>query len=175
MTTSSRAPKHVWTKEEEGTLVECLVDLVSMRAGNQTMSHPAAKWLLNNRFCIIMNLHMFGHDRMTVHFVEIFTDAGSNEPIGYERFDMLNENEEFPSVYSQGIDMSKEDIRASRPSHASEGRTESSEKRGRGKASKRALLKRHLLSRMDDMRDFIQMPNGESESFCRVILRNISR
>ncbi|KAA0049647.1 retrotransposon protein [Cucumis melo var. makuwa] len=30
MTTSLRALKHVWTKEEEGTLVECLVDLVSM-------------------------------------------------------------------------------------------------------------------------------------------------
>uniref|UniRef100_A0A9I9EGL0 Myb/SANT-like domain-containing protein n=1 Tax=Cucumis melo TaxID=3656 RepID=A0A9I9EGL0_CUCME len=30
MTTLSRAPKHVWTKEEEDTFVECLVDLVSM-------------------------------------------------------------------------------------------------------------------------------------------------
>ncbi|KAA0037912.1 retrotransposon protein [Cucumis melo var. makuwa] len=29
MTTSSCAPKHVWTKEEEDTLVECLVELVS--------------------------------------------------------------------------------------------------------------------------------------------------
>ena len=26
MTTSSRAPKHVWTKEEEDTLVKCLVE-----------------------------------------------------------------------------------------------------------------------------------------------------
>ncbi|XP_031739738.1 uncharacterized protein LOC116403265 [Cucumis sativus] len=29
MTSSSRAPKHVWTKEEEATLVECMVELVS--------------------------------------------------------------------------------------------------------------------------------------------------
>ena len=29
LTSSSRAPKHVWTKEEETTLVECMVELVS--------------------------------------------------------------------------------------------------------------------------------------------------
>ncbi|KAL4010346.1 hypothetical protein IC575_030197 [Cucumis melo] len=30
MSTSNRAPRHVWTREEEGTLVECLMKLVSM-------------------------------------------------------------------------------------------------------------------------------------------------
>ncbi|KAA0060298.1 retrotransposon protein [Cucumis melo var. makuwa] len=30
MTSSSRAPKHVWTKEEEATLLKCLVELVSI-------------------------------------------------------------------------------------------------------------------------------------------------
>uniref|UniRef100_A0A9I9EKJ2 Myb/SANT-like domain-containing protein n=1 Tax=Cucumis melo TaxID=3656 RepID=A0A9I9EKJ2_CUCME len=30
MSTSNRAPRYVWTKEEEGTLVECLMELVSM-------------------------------------------------------------------------------------------------------------------------------------------------
>ncbi|KAA0050606.1 retrotransposon protein [Cucumis melo var. makuwa] len=30
MSTSTRAPRHVWMKEEEGTLVECLMELVSM-------------------------------------------------------------------------------------------------------------------------------------------------
>ena len=30
MTSSSRAPKHVWTEEEEATLVECMVELVSI-------------------------------------------------------------------------------------------------------------------------------------------------
>ena len=29
MASSSRAPKHVWTKEEEATLVDCIVELVS--------------------------------------------------------------------------------------------------------------------------------------------------
>ena len=28
MTTSFRAPKHVWTKKKDGTVVECLVELV---------------------------------------------------------------------------------------------------------------------------------------------------
>ena len=37
--TTSRAPKNVWTKEEEGTLVECLVELVSMGDGNRIMKH----------------------------------------------------------------------------------------------------------------------------------------
>uniref|UniRef100_A0A9I9E6X2 Retrotransposon protein n=1 Tax=Cucumis melo TaxID=3656 RepID=A0A9I9E6X2_CUCME len=31
MVSSSRAPKHTWTKEEEAKLVECLVELVSAR------------------------------------------------------------------------------------------------------------------------------------------------
>uniref|UniRef100_A0A9I9EMP3 Retrotransposon protein n=1 Tax=Cucumis melo TaxID=3656 RepID=A0A9I9EMP3_CUCME len=30
MSISNRAPRHVWTEEEEGTLVECLMELVSM-------------------------------------------------------------------------------------------------------------------------------------------------
>uniref|UniRef100_A0A9I9E8F1 Retrotransposon protein n=1 Tax=Cucumis melo TaxID=3656 RepID=A0A9I9E8F1_CUCME len=29
MTSSSKAPKYLWTKEEESTLVECLMELVS--------------------------------------------------------------------------------------------------------------------------------------------------
>ena len=37
MASSSREPKHVWTKEEEATLVECLVELVS-----------AGRWRSNN-------------------------------------------------------------------------------------------------------------------------------
>ncbi|KAA0040793.1 retrotransposon protein [Cucumis melo var. makuwa] len=31
MSTLNRTPRHVWTKEEEGTLPECLMELVSMR------------------------------------------------------------------------------------------------------------------------------------------------
>uniref|UniRef100_A0A9I9CKK7 Retrotransposon protein n=1 Tax=Cucumis melo TaxID=3656 RepID=A0A9I9CKK7_CUCME len=63
-------------------------------------------------------------------FAETFVDVGSNEPVGYEGFDMPDGNEEFPSVYSQGIDMSKKDVRVSRPSRTLEGRVESKRKRG---------------------------------------------
>ncbi|KAA0031725.1 retrotransposon protein [Cucumis melo var. makuwa] len=38
MSTSNRAPRHVWTKEEEeGTLVECLMELVTIWDGNRIM------------------------------------------------------------------------------------------------------------------------------------------
>ncbi|KAA0050378.1 retrotransposon protein [Cucumis melo var. makuwa] len=39
----------------------------------------------------------------------------------------------------------------------------------------RALLQRHLLSRMDDLWGFVLMPEDEREGFCRVILRDIFR
>ncbi|KAL0535241.1 hypothetical protein IC582_029568 [Cucumis melo] len=132
-------------------------------------------------------------------------------------------NEDFPPVYSQGIDLSQDDVRASRPSRASEGRTGSSgSKRKRGSqrdfdveaihlaldqtneqlrqiaewptcnlandnhvrteffrilrempeltSLNRALLQRHFLSRMDDLRGFVLMPEDERERFCRVLL-----
>ncbi|KAA0035724.1 retrotransposon protein [Cucumis melo var. makuwa] len=108
----------------------------------------------------------------------------SNELGEYDGFDMADGNKEFPPVYSQGIDLSQDDVRASRPSRASEGRTGSSgSKRKRGKVSERwmlkayiwALLQRHLLSRMDDLRDFVLMPEDEREGFCRVLLRDMTR
>ncbi|KAA0039265.1 retrotransposon protein [Cucumis melo var. makuwa] len=88
--TSSPVLKHVWTKEKEGTLVECLVDLVSMGDENSKMR--------------------------TSRFVDTFVGVGSNEPTRYEGFDIPDRNEKFASVYSQGIDMSDEDVRPSRPS-----------------------------------------------------------
>ncbi|KAA0049852.1 retrotransposon protein [Cucumis melo var. makuwa] len=39
----------------------------------------------------------------------------------------------------------------------------------------RVLLQRHLLSCMDDIQGFVQMPDDERESFCRVLLRDIFR
>ncbi|KAL4038216.1 hypothetical protein IC575_001824 [Cucumis melo] len=211
MSTSNRGPRHVWTKEEEGTLVECLMELVSMggwisdngtfppgylaqlvrmmaeklsgcqvRAttvidcriktlkrtfqaivemrgpacsgfgwndeekriiaekelfDNWVRSHPVAKGLLNKPFAYYNELtYVFGRDRATSRFAETFADVGSNEPGGgYDRFDMGDGNEEFPLVYSQRIDLSQDDVRASRPSRASEGRNElSGSKRKRG-------------------------------------------
>ncbi|KAL4035761.1 hypothetical protein IC575_004468 [Cucumis melo] len=151
MSTSNRAPRHVWMKAEEGTLVECLMELVSMggwKSDNGTFHpryiaqlvrmtaeklpgcqlHPAAKGLLNKPFPYYDELtYVFGRDRATGRFAETFADVGSNElGNGYDRFDMGDGNEDFPPVYSQGIDLSQDDVRASRPSRASEGRTGSS-------------------------------------------------
>ncbi|KAA0043398.1 retrotransposon protein [Cucumis melo var. makuwa] len=137
-------------------------------------------------------------------------------------------NEDFPLVYSQEIDLSQDDVRASRPSRASEGRTGSSgSKRKRGSQQDfnvevihlaldqtneqlrqiaewparnlandnhvrmeffrilrempeltsldRTLLQRHLLSRMDDLRGSVLIPEDEREGFCRVLLRDIER
>ncbi|KAA0050303.1 retrotransposon protein [Cucumis melo var. makuwa] len=39
----------------------------------------------------------------------------------------------------------------------------------------RALLQRHLLSHMDDLRGFVLMLEDEREGFCRVLLRDIMR
>ncbi|KAL0558706.1 hypothetical protein IC582_003287 [Cucumis melo] len=41
-----------------------------------------------------------------IRFAETFADVGSNEPGGYDGFDMGDGNEEFPPEYSQGIDLS---------------------------------------------------------------------
>ncbi|KAA0035633.1 retrotransposon protein [Cucumis melo var. makuwa] len=91
MATSSRAPWHVWTKKEEDTLVECLVDLVVMEDGNPTM---------------VRSDKITWHNWATSHFAETFVNVGSNKSGGYEGFDMSDGNEEFPSMYSQDIDMS---------------------------------------------------------------------
>uniref|UniRef100_A0A9I9EB63 Retrotransposon protein n=1 Tax=Cucumis melo TaxID=3656 RepID=A0A9I9EB63_CUCME len=138
-------------------------------------------------------------------------------------------NEEFPPVYSQGIDLSQDDVRASRPSRAlKEGKTESSGSKRKRRSQRevdvegihlaldqtneqlrmiaewparvlvndnhvhteffcilrempeltsldRALLQRHLLSRMDDLRGFLLMHEDEREGFCRVLLRDMMR
>ncbi|TYK11986.1 retrotransposon protein [Cucumis melo var. makuwa] len=185
MSTSNCAPRHVWMKEEEGILVECLMELVSMRGwksdngtfcpgylaqlvrmmaeklpgcqvrattvidcriktlkrtfqaiaemrgpacsgfgwndeekcivaekelfDNWVRSHPAAKRLLNKPFSYYDKLtYVFGRDRVTGQFAETFADV-------------------------EEIDISQDDVRASRPSSASEGRTGSSgSKRKRG-------------------------------------------
>ncbi|KAL0559198.1 hypothetical protein IC582_003790 [Cucumis melo] len=102
---------------------------------NWVRSHPVAKGLLNKPFPYYDELtYVFGRDRATGRFAETFADMGSNEPGGgYDRFDMGDGKEDFPPMYSQRIDLSQDDVRASRPSRASEGRTGSSgSKRKRG-------------------------------------------
>ncbi|KAL0537525.1 hypothetical protein IC582_026503 [Cucumis melo] len=213
-----------WNDEEKCIIAE------KKLFDNWVRSHPAAKRLLNKPFPYYDELtYVFGRDRVTGRFVETFADVGSNKPGGgYDRFDMGDGNEDFPPVYSQGIDLLQDDVRASRPSRASEGRTGSSgSKRKRGSqrdfdveaihlaldqtneqlrqiaewparnlandnhvrtgffcilrempeltSLDRALLQRHLLSCMDDLRGFVLMPEDEREGFCRVLLRDIER
>ncbi|TYK00096.1 putative nuclease HARBI1 [Cucumis melo var. makuwa] len=161
MATSSRAPKHVWMKEKEDTLVECLVEL----------SHLATKSLLNKPFYYYDELaYVFERDRATGRFIETFVDIGSNEHAEYEGFDMSDGNDmKFPSMYSQGIDMSQDDVRASRPAHVSDGEMPDLSNLDR------VLCQRQLMRSMDNMHGFVEMTNKERKNFCRVFLRDVSR
>ncbi|KAA0036622.1 retrotransposon protein [Cucumis melo var. makuwa] len=96
--------------------------------------HHVVNRLLNKLFPYYNELaYAYGCDRMTSCFVETFVDVGSNEPAGYEGFDMSDGNEEFLSMYSQRIDISQDDVRASRPARTSDDRVETSgSKRKRG-------------------------------------------
>ncbi|TYK05017.1 retrotransposon protein [Cucumis melo var. makuwa] len=75
MSTSSRAPRHIWTKEKEGTLVECLMELVSMGDENLITSHHVVKRLLNKPFSYYDELsYVFDRDKATGRFAETFAD-----------------------------------------------------------------------------------------------------
>ncbi|KAA0036791.1 retrotransposon protein [Cucumis melo var. makuwa] len=171
MTSSSRLPKHSWTKEEEAGLVECLVELVNVggwRFDNETFrpgylnqlarmmafkipvvlggmmkkciiaekevfdnwvkSHPAAKGLLNKLFVHYDELsYVFGKDRSTGGRVESFADIGSNDPAGYDAFAAdAAPDTDFPSMYSQGLNMSPDDLMGTRIARVSERRNVSS-------------------------------------------------
>ncbi|KAA0060132.1 retrotransposon protein [Cucumis melo var. makuwa] len=228
MSTSNCVPRHVWTKEKEGTLVECLMELVSMggwKLDNGTFcpgylaqlvcmmaeklpgcqSHPAAKGLLNRPFPYYDELtYVFGRDRATDRFAETFADVESNEPGGYDKFDMGDGNEEFPPVTGSSgskrkrdsqrdldveaihlaLDQTNEQLRMIAEWPA---RTLANDNHVRTEFFRilrempeltsldRALLQRHLLSRMDDLWGFVLMPEDEREGFCRVLLRDITK
>ncbi|KAA0057510.1 retrotransposon protein [Cucumis melo var. makuwa] len=132
MSTSTRAPRHVWTKEEKGTLAECLMELVSM--GGWKSDNGAFRPVVScsegtpkQTVSVLRRTYVFSHDRVMGRLIETFADVASNEPGGYEGFDMSDGNKEFLSVYNQGkIDMSQDNVRGSQPSRASEGKTRSS-------------------------------------------------
>ncbi|KAA0066585.1 retrotransposon protein [Cucumis melo var. makuwa] len=67
-------------------------------ASARTMNKNAS---LQKRKCSIPGL---GYDRATGRW---FADVGSNEPIGYERFNMPFGNDDFPSMYSQSLTCSR--------------------------------------------------------------------
>ncbi|TYK15225.1 retrotransposon protein [Cucumis melo var. makuwa] len=98
------------------------------------MKHSSARNVIECAFGALKGHWAILHGKSTTsRFVETFVDVRSNEPVEYEGFDMPNGNEEFPSMYNQGIDMSQKDVRTSRTSRVSEGRAKSSRlKRKRG-------------------------------------------
>ncbi|KAA0056508.1 retrotransposon protein [Cucumis melo var. makuwa] len=210
MSTSNRAPRHVWTKEEEDTLMECLVELVSMGDGNRIMAHsdqvtwpswPSPKCGSQRAVALggttnknvslrRKNYLIISHHRAMGRFTETFADVGSNEPGEYDEFDMANGNEVFPPMYNQGIDLSQDDVRISRPSRDSEewhARALANDNHvcteffrilremSKLTSSDKGLLQRHLLSRMDDLWGFVLMLEDERDGFCRVLLRDIMR
>ncbi|KAA0066061.1 retrotransposon protein [Cucumis melo var. makuwa] len=149
------------------------------------------KGFLNKSFSYYDELaYVFGRDRATGCFVETFTDVGSNEPDGYKGFDMPDGNDmEFPSMYSQRIDMSQDDcvndqLRAivEWPPCAFANDTEVCQEflcllRAMPDLSSldRAVCQRVLMCSMDDMRSFVEMTDEERKNYCRLFLRDDSR
>ncbi|KAA0056167.1 retrotransposon protein [Cucumis melo var. makuwa] len=93
-----------------------------------SFSHLVAKGILNRSFSHYDELcYVFGRDHGTGGHVETFVNVGSNVIGGYEGFIGNDGNDiEIPSMYSQGLDMSSDDIMGTRPRQASDGRNASS-------------------------------------------------
>ncbi|KAA0059630.1 retrotransposon protein [Cucumis melo var. makuwa] len=221
MSTSNRAPRHVWTKEEEGTLVEHLMELVSMggwKSDNGTfrpgylaqlvrmmaeklpgcqvrattvidcriktlkrtfqaiaeMRGPACSdfgWNDKEK-CIIAEKELFDN------WVRVRTgSSGSKRKRGSQRdFDV--------EAIHLALDQTNKQLRqiaewpARNLANDNHVRTEFFRilcEMPELTSLDRALLQRHLLSRMDDFRGFVLMPEDEREGFCRVLLRDIER
>ncbi|KAL4022851.1 hypothetical protein IC575_016597 [Cucumis melo] len=135
MASSSRLPKHNWTKEEEAGLVECLMELVN--AGGP--SHLTAKGLLNKSFPYYDELsYVFGKDRATGGRAESFADVGSNNPAGYEPFTVdATPDTDFQPMYSQRLNMSPDELMGTRNARVSEGKyvSSGSKRKRRGQAA----------------------------------------
>ncbi|KAA0041796.1 retrotransposon protein [Cucumis melo var. makuwa] len=90
MASSSREPKHVWTKEEEATLVECLVELVS-----------AGRWRSNNgtfRPCYLAQLEQMMAAKLPGRLFQATISSGSKQKRGGLRVadvDLIHEAMEY--------------------------------------------------------------------------------
>ncbi|KAA0061395.1 retrotransposon protein [Cucumis melo var. makuwa] len=102
----------------------------------ENWSHPVANGLLNRSFPHYNELcYVFGRDCATGGRIETFVDVESNVSGWYEGLASTDDgnNIEIPTMYSQGLDMSPNDIMGTRPKRASGDRNASSElKRKRG-------------------------------------------
>uniref|UniRef100_A0A9I9EBL1 Retrotransposon protein n=1 Tax=Cucumis melo TaxID=3656 RepID=A0A9I9EBL1_CUCME len=98
-------------------------------------SHLAAKGLLNKLFPYYDELsYVFDKDRATDGQAESFADVGSNDPAGYEPFAAnATPDMDFQPMYSQGLNMSPDELMEAGNARVSEGRYVSSgSKRKRG-------------------------------------------
>ncbi|KAA0052065.1 retrotransposon protein [Cucumis melo var. makuwa] len=164
MATSSCTPKHVWTKKEEG-----IMSMGGWKSENVAFCNEG---LLNKPFSYYDELvYVFGRDRAMGRFTETFADVESNEPDEYEGFDMSDGKDEFLSVTI--VEWLARAL--ANDNHVRQEFFRIVREMSKLTSLDRALLQRHLLSRMDDMWDLVQMPDDERESFCRVLLRDISR
>ncbi|KAA0052181.1 retrotransposon protein [Cucumis melo var. makuwa] len=128
MTNSSRDPKHIWTKEEEATLVECLAELSSTSGWKldngmfrRDCRIKTLKWTFqaiiemhrpscsgfgwnDEAKCIIAEKNMFDNwvrDMAMGRGAETIIDVGSNDPGGIKGFQTPDENDmEIPTMYS---------------------------------------------------------------------------
>ncbi|KAA0048715.1 retrotransposon protein [Cucumis melo var. makuwa] len=149
MATLSRALMHLWTKEEEGTLVECLVDLVSMRDENPIMRRKSS----------ITGLGATGY------FAETFANIRSNELAEYEGFDMSDGNKTFLSMTGSSRSKIKRGSQRKGEIEVIHMTLECTNDQ------LRMIMEWHARSLVNDN----HMPDDEREIFCRVLLRDISR
>uniref|UniRef100_A0A9I9E857 DDE Tnp4 domain-containing protein n=1 Tax=Cucumis melo TaxID=3656 RepID=A0A9I9E857_CUCME len=100
-----------------------------------TTNHPTAKGLLNKSFSHYNKLsYVFGKDRAMRGWAESFMDVTSNDLIGYEAFAIdAAPDTNFQLMYSQGLNMSPDELMGTRTARVSEGRyVLSGSKRKRG-------------------------------------------
>ncbi|KAL0556485.1 hypothetical protein IC582_004999 [Cucumis melo] len=105
-----------WNDEQK-----CIVD-------NWVKSHSTTKDLLNKSFPHYDELsYVFGKDRATEGQAESFANVGSNDLTGYDAFaaDAATDTD-FPTMYSQGLNMSPDDLMGTRTARVSERRNVSS-------------------------------------------------
>uniref|UniRef100_A0A9I9EDG4 Myb/SANT-like domain-containing protein n=2 Tax=Cucumis melo TaxID=3656 RepID=A0A9I9EDG4_CUCME len=98
-------------------------------------NHPTAKGLLNKSFSHYNKLsYVFGKDRAMRGWAESFMDVTSNDLIGYEAFAIdAAPDTNFQLMYSQGLNMSPDELMGTRTARVSEGRyVLSGSKRKRG-------------------------------------------
>ncbi|TYK15304.1 retrotransposon protein [Cucumis melo var. makuwa] len=86
-------------------------------------SHPVAKGLLNKSFPHYdERLYVFGKDRATGGRAKSFADVGSNNPVGYDAFVAdATPDTDFPPMYSQGLNMSPDDLMGTRITRVNSG------------------------------------------------------